>query len=380
MSRSVLEAAQLLLRRRKFADAITMLESRRELYHGNFQFYLTMGIACLYVGDFGTANAYFQEARHIHENDVNLLLGFAVIHLRRGDVDRALGYYLDVIDNEPENSIAKNAMEFIRKHGDYDTICKWVDTGKIKMFYPPLGINPSLILGGGALACILAAFICLMVFFNQSNKNRVIGPRANLTHLELTSEQKQHAQETDLSSSNYRYILSNEQINKSYEMAKMYFQSNKDNAAQVEINRILNSNASFVIKQNARQLMSYLKSPTFDTFRDNYSHDDYDYNKVVEDVYLYLDCWVIWSGRVSNKTSLEGGSYGFDLLVGYEDLRNLKGIVPVYFKIAPQPEIDGDKSIRVLGKVTLDNGKLRLDAKSVYQPPMQKTTADNIAQ
>ena len=74
MRRSTINYAQKLLRRRKFSQAIQILESRREIYRGNFQFYLTCGIAYLYVEDFGTARAYFQEASRINETDVNLLI------------------------------------------------------------------------------------------------------------------------------------------------------------------------------------------------------------------------------------------------------------------------------------------------------------------
>ena len=122
MRRSTINYAQKLLRRRKFSQAIQILESRREIYRGNFQFYLTCGIAYLYVEDFGTARAYFQEASRINETDVNLLLGLAAIFLRQGDTDKAMGYYLDILEFDPTNEITKKAMEFVRKSGDYDTI------------------------------------------------------------------------------------------------------------------------------------------------------------------------------------------------------------------------------------------------------------------
>src|SRR5574344_912853 len=140
MSRSVLDTAHTLIKRRKFSSAITMLESSSESYINDFDYYLTLAISCLYVGDVGNAFSYFGKAREIKLTDTNLLLGQAAIFLRRGDTDRAVQYYLDVLNNEPANETALAAMEFIRRDGDYSTICKWVDSGKIERFYPPLGV------------------------------------------------------------------------------------------------------------------------------------------------------------------------------------------------------------------------------------------------
>src|SRR5574344_451238 len=100
---------------RKFDQTIALLESRREFYENDFDYYLTLGTACLYVGDAGSAASYFSKAREIKLTDTHLLLGQAAIFLRRGDTERAVQYYLDVLNNEPANETALAAMEFIRR-------------------------------------------------------------------------------------------------------------------------------------------------------------------------------------------------------------------------------------------------------------------------
>ena len=47
MSRSVLDTAHANLKRRKFAEVITLLESRTELYENDFDYYITLATACL---------------------------------------------------------------------------------------------------------------------------------------------------------------------------------------------------------------------------------------------------------------------------------------------------------------------------------------------
>ena len=73
MALDVLAAAKKMMRRRQFDKAITILQSRAEIYEDNFDYYLLFAIACLYVGDTGTASAYFQKARKIKITDTMLL-------------------------------------------------------------------------------------------------------------------------------------------------------------------------------------------------------------------------------------------------------------------------------------------------------------------
>ena len=105
MVQDVLTIAWKFMRRRKFATAIKLLEARQDIYEENFEYYVLLGIACLYVGDIGSSSSYFQAARKIKVTDTRVLLGQAAIYLRRGDTDRALQYYMDITDNEPNNKI-----------------------------------------------------------------------------------------------------------------------------------------------------------------------------------------------------------------------------------------------------------------------------------
>ena len=61
---------------------------------------------------------------------------------------------------------------------------------------------------------------------------------------------------------------SNKEITKKYQNALNYFQNHKDNAAQIEVNYILNSNASVSIKNKASMLMTYFEIPDFDSISD----------------------------------------------------------------------------------------------------------------
>ncbi|MCQ2592158.1 MAG: hypothetical protein MJ188_05185 [Treponema sp.] len=362
MAQDVLTIAWKFMRKRKFATAIKMLEGRSETYDDNFEYYLMLGTACLYVGDIGSSVSYFQKARNIKLVDTRLLLGQAAIFLRRGDTERALQYYMEIRGNDPANRTAKDAIEFIRTRGDYDTICRWVDTGRIEQFYPPLGANPDVVAGIiiPLVACVVG---CSLVFAMLSRKNAVESSvRGEIGQLVLSAEDKNNLHEKDMSGQSYGYILTDKQISEAYANALNYFQSKRDNAAQVEINRILNSNASVAIKQKAQVLMSYLEDPTFDTLSDNP-----DYLTVEAEPALYMDCWVAWGGKISNAVLNPDGSYSCQLLVGYETGELVEGIVSVRFDAAPN--IAPDQPVKILGKLSLrqDDRKIFLKGRAVYQ-------------
>ena len=359
MSKDVLTLAWQDMRRRHFATAIKRLESRADIYEENFEYYLSLGIACLYVGDIGASSSYFQMARKIRLTDTRLLLGQAAIFLRRGDTARALQYYLEIKENDPTNKIADSAMEFLRIHGDYDTICRWVDTGRIEQFYPPLGVNPDKIamICLPIIACVVGC-VCAFSFFPRGQQ--YTGPRADLSKLELTVDEKSDAKEKDMSTQSYKFVLTNKEITKKYDNALQYFQSHRDNAAQIELNYLLNSNAALSIKQKAAVLMGYFETPDFDSIKDVPSYSD-----VVSNYLLYVDCWVDWGGKISNAVTYENGSYSCDLLVGDESLSKYEGTVNVKFDSTPV--IDGSQPVRILGKIMIDGSTVCLKGRAVYQ-------------
>lgn len=360
MKKSTLDIAKDLMARRDFVSAIKILQSKQDQFSDSFDYYCTLGIACLYIGDFGAASYNFENARRIKVNNPTMLLGQAAIFLRRGDTERAVQYYLDILDTEPQNEIAKSALEFIRTHGNYETICRYVDSGKIEQFYPPLPMNPKSIL---FVVCAILVGICFgILFVNLFIPKQVTKSiRADLSELALSSDEIKYPQEKDISKNLVHYILSDREIKTSYKKATEYFHDYNDNGVQLEINRLLNSNAASGIRQKARLLMEYIKEPTFDSLKQNFSIEE-----VKKDPYLYLDCFVDWSGRIANVEKHET-SQKFTLLVGYEDQKNVQGTVIVELDFLPNPELDGTKPVRILGKICLDGDKVYLKGKSVYQ-------------
>ncbi len=357
MGMSELEKAKKLLTARNFSAVITLLEPLIINYKNSFQFFYTLGTACLYLNDIGGAELYYKKARNIKMSEVDLITAQAVLFLRRGETNKAIDYYLQAQEIDSNNHLAKKALNFIKHNSGSDVFIDLVQTGNIKQFYPRLGVNPKII-----RISILAAVLAIgfsTLFFIQTNPITEDN-RADLSSFVLTVDEKNDSLVQDTASSVFRYILTKNELEKAYSNAQEYFQTYKDNSAQIEINRILNSNASTAIRQKARLLAEYLEEPTFDSNIESIS-----YEQIQKDIWLYLDTWVTWSGRVTNVIETEY-EYRCDFLIGYDTLQKVEGFVPL---VIQQPvNIDTSLPVQVLAKVSVENGKLLLQGKSIYQP------------
>jgi tetratricopeptide (TPR) repeat protein len=357
---SVLHRARKLLNARRFPKVISELEPQlfefRQLGDSPevFEYYYLLGTACLYSGDIGGADTYYKNAWQKNHKDPNLLNARAVLFLRSNNTDRAVECYLEVLDIQPSNKIASKALEFIKLHGDGVTILEWVRNGKIKQFFPPLGVNPLII--RASIGVLVAAVLVLFSFQHLpqiadyitsvfSGARVISGKRADLSSFALTSDEAKQTRE----------------ITASYNNAQKLVQAYRDNAAQLEINRILNSNAAPSIKQKAHLLAGYLAEPTFDSLS---MEDNYSYKTVAENPVLYTDCWIRWQGRVSDAVTDAAGTQ-CNFLVGYDTLQVIDGIVILSF--TNPVDIDPALPVEVLAKIVFTDGKLSLQGKSLYQ-------------
>ena len=356
MSRTSLDMAKKCLRRRKFAEALSILENpaTADIYREHFDYFLTAGIACLYLGDTGNAKAYFERANRIKVTDPMLMDAFAVLHLRRGDTINATRKYIEVQEYDPENVLARRGLEFLEKKGTPEEIARLLDSGEIERFYPPLGFNPDIIalsVGGAALCALLAAGALFL--WGR--------PRAPSRAVDWSGYTFRSYSDFFDDGADSVYELKDKEIKKSWERLKSLIEDERDNAARVEINRLLNSNASSEVKSRVGEAAKLIDEPDLMSLKDSFT-----LQQVLQEPVLYAGCFVYWEGRVMNEVVDEGG-YRFDLIVEDEGSNKMAG-VPVRFASVPLPPVDSKKPIRVFGSVSVEGGRVFLNERSYYQP------------
>ncbi len=348
-----LSRADRLLRSRKYSQVISVLESQVFLYRDNFTFYRLLGTACLYVGDFGGAYSYLQRAHQIRGDDTRVELGLAAVHLRRREIRDALSMWLAVLDRDPKNAVARRGLALVRRTDDTAEFVTMAESGRLARLFPPVGFAlPAwvpLAVGAGAVAALGVVFLPGMI-------RNVVRPeqplRDGVDPISATALPDELTQDTG----EFRYELSDDEVVELVSRVGELFNGFRDNLARREANRLLQSNASPLVKERIRLVARFFREPTFVDFRDNFT-----YTEVASEPWLYDGVYVRWSGQTSNIRVGEE-AITFTLLVGYETERVLEGTVPVTVPFAAEVQ---PGAVELIGRISYRDGRIDLTATGI---------------
>lgn len=340
----ILTKAVRLSAKKNYNAAIKTLESEASRYYGSFTYYYLLGVAYLHSKVFGVAYRYLNLAAEQKLRDPNTLLGLAVFYLYKGETDKAVDLYLEVQSLDETNKIARKALKIIRRHPGPENISEWIDSGMLHLLFPPFpkaditakALAGRILLGAAAFLVAAGITVKLAGFPFLSAK----GQRQIPIETDISQDEKNAPIQTGGS---YRYILTRDQVLNEYNEGRKLFTEYRDDAAKVKLNHILESNASEPVKNRARLLLSFTEAPDFTTIKDRFSYSD-----VIKDPFLYRDCHVIWRGMAGNLT-LEQNHSSFDLLVGYDTLRTMEGIVQVDYDFAIP--VNPERPVEILGRI-----------------------------
>lgn len=344
-----------LFRRERYSEVIRLLEPQIFRFRESFEFYRLLGASCLHTGDLAGAFSYLKRASQIQPDDIDTLLAIAVIHLRRGELSEAIEQWLDIQESDPHNRYAKRGLNFLKNNADPARVADYLETGKMTRFMPGRGrferALPYITIG--ILATALLVFVAGFAYIKLRAPSGP--PREGLAQATLATG-------TTLlqTSGQFHYVLTKDQVRSTFAQLRTEFERYQDNLAQRDVNRLLGSNASEVVKEKARILQSYLHAPNFATLKTHFS-----FNEVQADPYLYQNCFVDWKGMVSNL-AITPKEITFDFLVGYQSGQVLQGIVPV--RVGFSADIRASTPYEVLGQVKLlDKKRYELKAVSIHE-------------
>jgi len=360
----LLNKAALLAKRHKFEEALKILKDEEDRYNGLFKYYFLYAVICLHSGSFVEAHEYFHLARQIKMKDPSTLLGLAICCLREIKTARALDYYLDVQEADPKNKIAKRALTVIRNNSDPETLSEWITVQRLEKLYPPIpgplisprtAITAALILAAGFVLVfgILVGVKALPNPFKTRSERQTQG---------FTLSSQERSEPVEIGGS-YRYILTRDQAADLYDRALSLFTEYRDEEAKINLNRILESNASEGLKNKSHLLMSYMEVPGFDTFKRNFNPS---FSDVKNEPVIYRDVHIIWRGMATNVEVTDEYTR-FDFLVGYDTRRTLEGIVQVTFD--SPVSINSERPLEVLGRIKLVslNQDIVLEGVAIHQ-------------
>ncbi len=341
-----LKKAYTLLSRKKYGKLIAFLEKKITLYRDDYLYHYFLGSACLFNGDKSGADTYLKRAIQVNRRAVEPRLLLAVLALQKMDSTEAVRLWLGILDINSSCKQAQRGLEKIRKIPDSESLDAFMARGRFNAFLPRIkapfpGWTTGLIL----LLALLTVLLYVsgdLVHFNVEKENTFrrseeAGILIDIGDGAMTGPGKQ----------GQAFQFNDKQIRSIMKTARGFFEDYQDNRAQVELNRILYSNASEPVKQKARILEASLKEPDFTNFVNTFS-----YSEVKANPLLYNRCYIRWKGRLSN-ISMNDPGMSFDFLAGYETGEVLEGIIKVYSEF--QVRLDSALPLEILGQIEAEN-------------------------
>ncbi len=350
--KSDVQEAGILFAAKKYSQVISLLSPQIFLYRKEPRFHKLLGFSCLYTGDFGGAYSYFQRAKDLDNQDIEAMLGLALVMLRRRKTTEALRLWLEVLDVDPENKRAKKALNMAKLLAEED----WLEIIEDKKYAAILPPHPRLI------SRIIKRFAAVIVITSILSLGAVLILREILDPGEYRQGQELLSFSVeDYSQGDYSrfatIILSDQELEREMQQIERYFRQYRDNLVRYRGNRILMSNAPLEVKDRIALLLNQLSAPDFTNFADGF-----EYSEVEEDPALHHGVYIRWRGRVANVI-IQDDLISFDLLVGFESGRVVEGRVPV--SIDFPVSLAGGESVELIGRISTRDDEIRIQGSSM---------------
>ena len=114
MAKNPLEEAEALYRKRRWAHLISLLEPLSAVYRESARYFVLLGTAYLYKEDSGGAYSCFRKAQSLDFRDSDAALGLAAVYIRRGETDKAVQLYVELLERSPRQKKARRGLDCLR--------------------------------------------------------------------------------------------------------------------------------------------------------------------------------------------------------------------------------------------------------------------------
>ncbi|ACH94393.1 tetratricopeptide repeat protein [Borrelia recurrentis] len=338
----------------KYADVIKLIEKEIFFYKDYYIYHYILGMSYLRMGNLGNAQIYLKKAYTLNPTEPDVKQSIAILLAAQGKEDKAIQIWLKMIEDNQDIKRSELSLEIIRKHPIqgtlfltknkiYDKLFPKIKIEKGENFYKLTKIILSIVSISFLLIAIFSFTnfkenIKLIINNSQTNIKKTINNVATyIDDIKINDKEKIKNYEGQ-----FVFILTETEIKNSFQKIKSHLKNGKDNFARIEINKILNSNASESIKLKAKNLASFISNPDFITF------DDFLILKEIKkNPLIYSDVYVKWEGIINNIEKKNNITY-FDFYVGYnKDI--LEGIITT--KINFDIEINFKDCVEILGQI-----------------------------
>lgn len=327
-----------LLKKRDFLEAINNLEEYIANDNSNYLAYYFLGLAYIFRELYDEAYKYISKAYKLNDNDINTINTLAFLNLKYNNVDEAINYWLDILDIDKKNYIAKRNLEKVKKSKNIQKLVNAAKpdefvTFKIKksldlpFSMPSFShiINPKYVIAGMILIAVFFIIIYIINIKPSSTKKERLSQKQlqTLNNMNLPNLENDYLIDNNISKSPFN--LKPEEIKQLFYQTKKLIARQYFNQATININKVLHSNAHFIVKEKFQILKQFLGYHSSFKIKDNVN-----YNTLINLPLLYEEVQVIWQGKIEDiELSEEENSTTFNLFIKQEG--QSIGMAKVYF-------------------------------------------------
>ncbi len=288
--------------------------------------------------------------------------------------EEAMHIYVAALEKLPADALLRKALRILEDSKDFSTLQKNIKLHELvhipapgKKFYPVKifssekgrirhrrkYILPVIIL---VSACIL----CVILFaLSPLNYSSLVSSFKQDRHNSNKSDIAGKVDMVDIGGAGYgivdrinstktpEFYASGDVVISEFNEARKLLKSGEFNKGVMILNRIINSNASFMVKEKCEFLIKYVMDS------DERTYEEIDIAKLNNKPYLYRGSSVVISGKAANMKQVKGGK-SFTLMVGY-DGRNFNGITLVFD--SENTPIENGEMVEVKGLFITGMGK-----------------------
>ena len=361
-----LKRAEVLLIRKKYKKVTFLLENKISLFINNEEFFYLLSRAYLNLGDIENAELYAKKSEKINPSYFDVKFIIVYISLFNNNISEAVKILLEILNQEPNNKIAKYSLDKIRKLSDFESIYLFMKKKGYSKLLPKVSGYYLFYLKKFILFSFLSFFLLFGTY--EIYSNRVFLKSFIMKKVFFLKEERKGSKQIEIVNNksivdiepHSRFTLTEKEIKKTFKRIKKNYNAYNDNLVRLDINRIILSNATKTIQNKALAIGDLLLKPEINKLRNNFA-----YKEVVSNPLLYNNCYVIWKGKATNiHLDNNNGHISFDFLVGYIDGKLLEGTV--FTKLSFWISINPNEPIELLGKIYIeDDKKVRLEGLTV---------------
>ncbi len=249
-----------------------------------------LALIALLENDLPSAEAGLDRVRKIEPDDLEVLNALAFIQLKNKETDAAIDLWLEILDSEPGNALAKRNLGRMKKISDLDSFAAKAKASqyiKIQTF----DFTDVLKVAGIAICVILIIWGGRYAVNHADFGNTFVKGKSSLSSVHLPD--MDDFVETD---SQALYTFESSEAKRLFKDAKRDIRRHAYNEFIIRLNKILHSNLKESVRQRFLMLKEFLPEPTgFAEIKLPIR-----LTELFNQPTLYENCYLVLNGKVEN--------------------------------------------------------------------------------